>query len=132
MHMMQVIDKYSRVNAVWMPDVVGRAYGNRGNARSRQVRARGGVHLHAGPSAVPASARAVLHHTCARACIACAPCHAPRLPLPPDACAQTRPRYAPQGRLPEALSDFNSAMGLAPWSVDPVLNRGVVLEAMGR
>lgn len=32
----QVIDKYSRVNAIWMPDVVGRAYGNRGNARSRQ------------------------------------------------------------------------------------------------
>jgi len=33
----QVIQQYSGVNAVWMPDVVGRAYGNRGNARSRQV-----------------------------------------------------------------------------------------------
>jgi hypothetical protein len=33
----QVINKYQGVNAIWMPDVVGRAYGNRGNARSRQV-----------------------------------------------------------------------------------------------
>lgn len=33
----QVINKYQGINAVWMPDVVGRAYGNRGNARSRQV-----------------------------------------------------------------------------------------------
>lgn len=34
----QVINKYQGINAIWMPDVVGRAYGNRGNARSRQVR----------------------------------------------------------------------------------------------
>jgi hypothetical protein len=33
----QVIQQYNGINAVWMPDVVGRAYGNRGNARSRQV-----------------------------------------------------------------------------------------------
>lgn len=68
----QVIDKYSRVNAIWMPDVVGRAYGNRGNARSRQ------------------------------------------------------------GKLAAAISDFNQAIELCPWSVDPVINRGVVLEALGR
>ncbi|KAF6263949.1 hypothetical protein COO60DRAFT_1488071 [Scenedesmus sp. NREL 46B-D3] len=68
----QVIDKYSRTNAIWMPDVVGRAYGNRGNARSRQ------------------------------------------------------------GKLAPALSDFNAAIQLCPWSVDPVINRGVVLEALGR
>lgn len=34
---MQVIRKYEKIDEVWMPDVVGRAYGNRGNARSRQV-----------------------------------------------------------------------------------------------
>lgn len=68
----QVIDKYSRINAIWMPDVVGRAYGNRGNARSRQ------------------------------------------------------------GKLAAALGDFNAAIQLCPWSVDPVINRGVVLEALGR
>eukprot|EP00775_Hariotina_reticulata_P005595 gene5595-5833_t len=68
----QVIQQYSGINSVWMPDVVGRAYGNRGNARSRQ------------------------------------------------------------GKLAAALSDYNVAIQLCPWSVDPVINRGVVLEALGR
>lgn len=31
-----------------------------------------------------------------------------------------------------ALEDFNKAIELCPWSVDPVLNRGVVLESVGR
>lgn len=68
----QVIEKYGGLDRNWVPDVVGRAWGNRGNARSRQ------------------------------------------------------------GRLPEALSDYNAAIALCPWSVDPVLNRGVALEALGR
>ena len=46
-----------------MPDVVGRAWGNRGNARSRQ------------------------------------------------------------GKLQEALADYNEAIRICPWSGDPVLNR---------
>ena len=33
----QIIDQYEGVDANWAPDVVGRAYGNRGNARSRRV-----------------------------------------------------------------------------------------------
>lgn len=37
-----------------------------------------------------------------------------------------------QGRLQEALEDFNESIRLAPYAVDPVLNRGVALEAMGR
>lgn len=32
----ELIDKYRDSHANWTPDVVGRAYGNRGNARSRQ------------------------------------------------------------------------------------------------
>ncbi|GAX80916.1 hypothetical protein CEUSTIGMA_g8351.t1 [Chlamydomonas eustigma] len=68
----KIINQYSSVDAPWVPDVVGRAYGNRGNARSRQ------------------------------------------------------------GRLEEALLDYNKAMEICPWSVDPVLNRGVALEALGR
>jgi tetratricopeptide (TPR) repeat protein len=56
----------------WEDDVVGRALGNRGNARARQ------------------------------------------------------------GRLDEAVADYNAAMRRAPWSADPVLNRGVALEAAGR
>lgn len=68
----EVITKYQGVNAVWMPDVVGRAYGNRGNARSRQ------------------------------------------------------------GKLGQALTDYNASIRLCPWSVDPVINRGVALEALGR
>eukprot|EP00878_Enallax_costatus_P005296 GHUV01005563.1.p1 GENE.GHUV01005563.1~~GHUV01005563.1.p1 ORF type:complete len:364 (+),score=89.25 GHUV01005563.1:278-1369(+) len=68
----EVINKYEDTNAIWMPDVVGRAYGNRGNARSRQ------------------------------------------------------------GKLAAALTDYNAAIQLCPWSVDPVINRGVVLEALGR
>eukprot|EP00891_Asterochloris_glomerata_P000334 jgi/Astpho2/334/Aster-02215 len=67
-----IIDKYGKFEANWVPDVVGRAWGNRGNARSRQ------------------------------------------------------------GKLQEALADYNEAIRICPWSGDPVLNRGVVLEALGR
>jgi hypothetical protein len=34
----QIIEKYGSMDKPWVPDVVGRAWGNRGNARSRQVR----------------------------------------------------------------------------------------------
>ena len=68
----RVINEYARVEAPWCPDIVGRAWGNRGNARSRQ------------------------------------------------------------GKLQEALSDYNTAIELCPWSVDPLLNRGAVLEQLGR
>lgn len=68
----EVIAKWEGLNEPWVPDVVGRAYGNRGNARSRQ------------------------------------------------------------GRMEEALGDYNRSIEICPWSVDPVLNRGVVLENTGR
>ncbi len=68
----KIITEYSDVDAPWGADVVGRAYGNRGNSRARQ------------------------------------------------------------GKLQEALTDYNTAIKLCPWSVDPVLNRGVTLEALGR
>lgn len=32
----EVIQRYSGLDRPWVPDVVGRAWGNRGNARSRQ------------------------------------------------------------------------------------------------
>ena len=32
----QLIEKYRDSDAIWKADVVGRAFGNRGNARSRQ------------------------------------------------------------------------------------------------
>ena len=59
----EVIRRYQASQANWMPDVVGRAYGNRGNARSRQ------------------------------------------------------------GKMQDALADFNESMRLCPWSGEPVLNR---------
>jgi tetratricopeptide (TPR) repeat protein len=68
----QIIDKYGKEKADWVPDIVGRAYGNRGNARSRQ------------------------------------------------------------GKLDDALRDYNKAADICPWSVDPLLNRGAVLEQLGR
>lgn len=37
-----------------------------------------------------------------------------------------------QGKLTQALSDYNASIKLCPWSVDPVINRGVLLEALGR
>ncbi|CAI7923789.1 unnamed protein product [Closterium sp. NIES-53] len=37
-----------------------------------------------------------------------------------------------QGRLVEALGDYNAAIAYAPYAVDPVLNRGVALESLGR
>eukprot|EP00898_Chlorokybus_atmophyticus_P005125 jgi/Chlat1/5613/Chrsp369S00863 len=66
-----LIDRYSNVESEWATDIVSRAWGNRGNARSRQ------------------------------------------------------------GKLLEALSDYNKSIELTPYAVDPVLNRGVVLEALG-
>ena len=68
----QIIDQYSGIDATWAPDIVGRAWGNRGNARSRQ------------------------------------------------------------GKLDAALQDYNQAIEICPWSVDPLLNRGAVLEQLGR
>jgi hypothetical protein len=37
-----------------------------------------------------------------------------------------------QGKLGQALADYNASIKLCPWSVDPVINRGVALEALGR
>jgi len=37
-----------------------------------------------------------------------------------------------QGRAEEALKDFDAAIALCPWAVDPVLNRGVALEGLER
>jgi tetratricopeptide (TPR) repeat protein len=59
----ELIDRYEGVGADWGPDIVGRAYGNRGNSRSRQ------------------------------------------------------------GKMDAALADYNKAIQICPWSVDPVLNR---------
>jgi len=67
-----IVAKYEKQDAVWRDDLVGRALGNRGNARARQ------------------------------------------------------------GRIAEALADYNASIALCPWSVDPVLNRGVALEQIGR
>jgi tetratricopeptide (TPR) repeat protein len=39
---------------------------------------------------------------------------------------------ARQGRLEAALEDFDAAIALCPWAVDPVLNRGVALEGLER
>ena len=59
----ELIDKYDGSKAPWRADIVGRAFGNRGNARSRQ------------------------------------------------------------GKMDIALVDYNRAIQICPWSVDPVLNR---------
>lgn len=63
----RIIEEFSGVEAVWRDDVVGRAYGNRGNARSRQ------------------------------------------------------------GKVDEALKDYDESIRICPWSVDPVLVRSVWL-----
>lgn len=68
----RIIKEYGGLDSNWVPDLVGRAWGNRGNARSRQ------------------------------------------------------------GRLQEALADYNESIRICPWSVDPVLNRGVIMEALDR
>eukprot|EP00983_Pelagomonas_calceolata_P099107 1158422-Pelagomonas_calceolata.AAC.5 len=35
-------------------------------------------------------------------------------------------------RIEEALADYNEAIRLSPWSPNPVLNRGIAYEALGR
>eukprot|EP00245_Coleochaete_scutata_P005725 TRINITY_DN19516_c0_g1_i1.p1 TRINITY_DN19516_c0_g1~~TRINITY_DN19516_c0_g1_i1.p1 ORF type:complete len:387 (-),score=41.75 TRINITY_DN19516_c0_g1_i1:131-1264(-) len=67
-----IIVRYGELDEVWVPDIVSRATGNRGNARSRQ------------------------------------------------------------GKMDDALKDFDKSIKLAPYAVDPVLNRGVALESLGR
>ncbi len=57
------IRRHGDSHANWAPDVLSRAYGNRGNARSRQ------------------------------------------------------------GKLADALADYNTAISIAPWATEPVLNR---------
>ena len=37
-----------------------------------------------------------------------------------------------QGKLLPALTDYNTAIAIAPYAVDPVLNRGIVMEALNR
>lgn len=39
---------------------------------------------------------------------------------------------ARQGDMEGALADLDAAADKCPWAVDPVLNRGVILEALGR
>ena len=37
-----------------------------------------------------------------------------------------------QGKFDAALKDYNKSIELCPWSVDPILNRGVLYENTGR
>lgn len=67
----EIINEYGNDKGNWVPDLVGRAYSNRGNARSRR------------------------------------------------------------GDFQGAIEDYDKAMELCPWSVDPILNRGVVFERLG-
>jgi len=67
-----IIEKYGGDQAPWAQDAVGRAYGNRGNSRSRQ------------------------------------------------------------GNFEAAIADFGKSIDLCPYSVDPVLNRGVAYEGLGK
>ncbi|KAK3268036.1 hypothetical protein CYMTET_23435 [Cymbomonas tetramitiformis] len=68
----EIIEKYEGLQGDWVPEIVGRTYGNRGNARSRQ------------------------------------------------------------GKFETALVDYEKAIELCPWSVEPVLNRGVLYENTGQ
>eukprot|EP00670_Eutreptiella_braarudii_P001533 CAMPEP_0174298944 /NCGR_PEP_ID=MMETSP0809-20121228/55235_1 /TAXON_ID=73025 ORGANISM="Eutreptiella gymnastica-like, Strain CCMP1594" /NCGR_SAMPLE_ID=MMETSP0809 /ASSEMBLY_ACC=CAM_ASM_000658 /LENGTH=470 /DNA_ID=CAMNT_0015403757 /DNA_START=21 /DNA_END=1433 /DNA_ORIENTATION=+ len=68
----EIIDTFSDDKEEWSVDLLARAWGNRGNARSRQ------------------------------------------------------------GKLLPALTDYNTAIAIAPYAVDPVLNRGIVMEALNR
>lgn len=68
----EIIEKYEGLQGDWVPEIVGRTYGNRGNARSRQ------------------------------------------------------------GKFETALADYEKAIELCPWSVEPVLNRGVLYENTGQ
>jgi hypothetical protein len=115
-----VIDAYGRSSAPWADDVVGRALGNRGNARSRQVRQwRCPVHRQCPP---PTTSR---HGVVTSVSWVCCPAYA----AVQGSCWSSA---AVQGRLSAALDDYAAAMARCPWSVDPVLNRGVALEALGR
>ncbi|EFJ21946.1 hypothetical protein SELMODRAFT_416844 [Selaginella moellendorffii] len=77
----KVIDSCEGVDAEWVPDILSRAYGNRGNSRSRQ-----------------AFFSNILESS--------------------------------PGKIQEALEDYDRSILLAPYAVDPVLNRGVALESL--
>ncbi len=102
-----LIDKYKDIDLKenpWRDDLVGRAFGNRGRNH-------------------PSVGASVTRLRQTRS----SPLRPAPALAPPLGNARSR-----QGRLQEALDDLNESMRRCPWAADPVLNRGVVYEALDR
>lgn len=130
---------------------VGRAWGNRGNAHSRQVKLQTPsprMHLHLTPPHPVLQMRRWAVHRATAVTPALVRASSKLSAATDTSCAFPSPLFSNtqvgrawgnrgnarsrQGKLQEALADYNQAIIICPWSPDPVLNRGVVLEALGR
>ena len=106
----ELIDTYSSVQADWVPDIVGRCAAHSTSLGNFQVGANAYVYAwhiirccsqpHSGSTFQKLF------------------CHCLNRALGNRGNARTR-----QGRLQAAIGDFNTAIKLCPWAVDPVLNR---------
>ena len=99
----ELIDTYSGMKADWVPDVVGMRsfYGTQSCCAS----VLGSGEWHCSGSQVSGHVKHRMAEPAGRA-------------LGNRGNSRSR-----QGRLDEALADFNAAIALCPWAVDPVLNR---------
>jgi tetratricopeptide (TPR) repeat protein len=96
---------------------VSRAYGNRGNARTRQGRVEEALaDYNDAIRLAPLSPDPVLNR------YVCAPSFCTNLQVG-RAYGNRGNARTRQGKIEEALADYNEAIRLSPWSPNPVLNR---------
>ena len=115
----QIIDEFSDVDAVWRDDVVGR-YGCCNSPLPR-------------PSALSHPLARCLAVSLSRALSQChdvtlSQCHALTLSSFFRAYGNRGNCRSRQGKAEAALKDYDESIRICPWSVDPVLNRGVLFE----
>ena len=102
---MQLIEQYGGLDAPWVPDVVGRAWGNRGNARSRQGKLEAALQdYNAAMQLCPWSVDPVLNRGVALEAL---------------------------GRFDEAIADYRAVLAAAPADPAPYNNLGNAYAGSG-
>eukprot|EP00850_Spirogloea_muscicola_P002163 SM000008S22252 [mRNA] locus=s8:613660:616285:- [translate_table: standard] len=136
----EVIEQYGGVDAEWVPDIVGRAWGNRGNARSRQGRQEQALadydrSIELAPYSVdPVLNRGVALESLGRYEEAAADYEAVLRAEPADPAAWNNLGNvrAAEGRWDEALRNYGRAVQLAPEFSFAAANYALALYQVGR
>lgn len=136
----EVIDTYGDLDAEWVPDIVGRAWGNRGNARSRQGRLEQALDdysksIELAPYSVdPVLNRGVVLEALGRYEEAVGDYEAVlrAAPADPSAWNNLGNVQAALGNWKEALADYMKAVQLAPSFSFAAANYALALYQVGR